>query len=215
MSCSEIDILLDDYVDGELGSVERRQVEAHVASCAGCRGALEELRRLQHAVRALPRGLPPERDLLPGVRSGVRRRPRLGLAGFGVAAAAAVLVVALGAWLGLRERVPVTPVTDEAPATSGNALPAAALTLSEFEAAELEYERAAARLLEVLEARRDALSPETRRIVTENLQVIDLAIEKARAALEADPTDARNGHTLNALHRQKVELLWRLSRVSS
>ena len=212
MSCSEIDILLDDYVVGVLGSVERRQVEAHVASCAGCRGALEELRRLQHAVRALPRGLPPERDLLPGVRSGVRRRPRLGLAGFGVAAAAAVLVVALGAWLGLRERV---PVTDGAPATSGNALPAAALTLSEFEAAELEYERAAARLLEVLEARRDALSPETRRIVTENLQVIDLAIEKARAALEADPTDARNGHTLNALHRQKVELLWRLSRVSS
>ena len=51
--------------------------------------------------------------------------------------------------------------------------------------------------------------------MTENLQVIDLAIEKARAALEADPTDARNGHTLNALHRQKVELLWRLSRVSS
>jgi hypothetical protein len=211
MSCSEIDILLDDYVDGDLGSVERRQVEAHVASCAGCRGALEELRRLQHAVRALPRGLLPERDLLPGVLRGVRRRPPLALAGYGAAAAAAVLVLALGAWLGLRERGPAV-----APSTaSGSALPAAALTLSEFEAAELEYERAAARLLEVLEARRDALSPETRRIVTENLQVIDLAIEKARAALEADPTDARNGHTLNALHRQKVELLWRLSRVSS
>ena len=213
MSCSEIEILLDDYVDGELGSVGRRAVEEHVETCAGCRAALGELRRLAQVVETLPRGLAPERDLLPGIRAALgsrtgrpaKRSRWLPLAGL---AAAAVLVV-LAAWLGLGNGGPTAPSSP-----TSETLPASRLALSEFEAAELEYERAAARLLEVLEARRVGLSPETRRIVNENLQVIDLAIEKARAALEADPTDARNGHTLNALHRQKVELLWRLSRVS-
>ena len=214
MSCSDIETLLDDYVDGDLAERERRAVEEHVEACAGCGAALDELQRLAQAIERLPRGLSPERDLLPGIRDAVgshaggRARPRLRpLAGLAAAAALTGLVV----WIGLREAGrPAAP-----PATDGRELPAAELALSEFEAAELEYERAAARLLEVLEARRAGLSPETRRIVTENLQVIDLAIEKARAALAADPTDARNGHTLNALHRQKVELLWRLSRVSS
>ena len=42
MSCSPFD--LHDYVFGELGEPERRQVDAHVRSCAGCHEDLERLR---------------------------------------------------------------------------------------------------------------------------------------------------------------------------
>jgi len=42
MSCSPFD--LHDYVFGELGESERRQVDAHVRSCAGCNEDLERLR---------------------------------------------------------------------------------------------------------------------------------------------------------------------------
>jgi anti-sigma factor RsiW len=218
MSCKDVEMLLDDYVDGDLGAREQGEVESHLARCADCRRALDELRGLQEAVGALPRDLTPGRDLLPAIREVALRhgrgetyfRPGLRL----VAAAAAVVILAAAAWLGWRGRA------GGGPDPAGFARPerarlAGELTLSEFEAAELEYERATKRLLEILEARQDGLSPGTRDIVTENLKIIDGAIAEARAALEADPTDARNGHALNALHRRKVELLWRLSRVSS
>jgi anti-sigma factor RsiW len=42
MSCSPFD--LHDYVFGELGEAERREVDAHVRSCAGCHEDLERLR---------------------------------------------------------------------------------------------------------------------------------------------------------------------------
>ncbi len=32
---------------------------------------------------------------------------------------------------------------------------------------------------------------------------------------QADPSDAAAGHVLTALHRQKVEILWRVARLSS
>ena len=49
MSCSPFD--LRDYVFGELGEAERRQVDAHVRSCAGCYEDLERLRVTGEAVR--------------------------------------------------------------------------------------------------------------------------------------------------------------------
>lgn len=92
---------------------------------------------------------------------------------------------------------------------------AADINKVEFEAAETEYEEAAAHLLELVEARGDELSPETRAIIEDNLRIIDEAIDQVREALDAEPDDTRNGHILNALYRQKVEFLWRVSRLSS
>ena len=51
--------------------------------------------------------------------------------------------------------------------------------------------------------------------VTTRDRTLDEAIDQVREALAAEPDDTRNGHVLNALYRQKVEFLWRVSRLSS
>ncbi|MBI1790071.1 MAG: zf-HC2 domain-containing protein [Acidobacteria bacterium] len=52
MSCSPFD--LRDYILGELAEDQRRQVETHAASCAGCREELENLRATRTALLSLP-----------------------------------------------------------------------------------------------------------------------------------------------------------------
>jgi hypothetical protein len=50
------------YFYGELREAERRAVEEHLASCPGCRQALEELLRIQSALAARPQVLAPPGD---------------------------------------------------------------------------------------------------------------------------------------------------------
>jgi anti-sigma factor RsiW len=220
MNCERLNALLEDYVDGVLAEPEEAELERHVGSCSACRSTVERAVRLQRATRALPRGIAPERDLLPGIRArvgkaGMQRGERSSWMRW--AGLAASLVVLTGAvWFGLRALD-----TDRAtgPATAkgsaGPALLAADVNLAEFEAAESEYEEAAAHLLEIVESRREELSPETLAVIEENLRIIDEAIDEVREALKEQPGDTRNGHMLNALYRQKVEFLWMVSRLSS
>lgn len=216
MNCTRVEPLVDDFVDDELKPELRAEVERHLADCPACRCSVEELRELQRSVAALPDGIAPPRDLLPGIRDAVRRGTGSGTYSpwwrwAGVAAS--VLLLCGAVWLGLRL---TRPDHESGPTTTkvGTALPAAQITLAELGAAELEYEQATVRLLEAIE-QRDDLSAETKAVISENLKVIDQAIEEVRAALDADPGDTRNGHVLNALYRQKVEFLWRISRLSS
>lgn len=94
MNCA--DVRLDEYLDGELGEPERAVVEGHVASCAACRGELDQSKKLEAVLRSVSVGAAPDADQF--VRS-VRtrsRRSRFGL--WGGAAAAAVMGVTL-LWL--------------------------------------------------------------------------------------------------------------------
>ena len=217
MNCTRMETLLDDYADGLLAASAIDEVERHLADCAACRRSLDELRGLQQATRALPRGIAPERDLLPGIRDRIGRDARrasgpnwLRLA----AVAASVFVLTSAVWVGLRSTAPGPDPAASAPGFS-TAMLAADVNLAEFEAAETQYEEATAHLLELVEARGDELSPETRAVIEENLRIIDEAIDQVREALNDEPADTRNGHILNALYRQKVEFLWRVSRLSS
>ena len=217
MNCTRTETLLDDYTDDVLAPEARDEVERHLADCPACRRSVEDSRRLQQATRGLPRGIAPERDLLPGIRDRIGRdtRPSGGSHWLRWAAVAASLIVLMGAvWVGLRSLDP-EPATAEVSTGAGTVLLAAGINLAEFEAAELEYEDAAAHLLEIVEARGDELSPETKAVIEDNLRIIDEAIDQVREALNAEPGDTRNGHILNALYRQKVEFLWRVSRLSS
>ena len=213
MNCSEMEKLLDLYVDGELEPGRRAEVRAHVDGCADCRAGLEERRELARAVEQLPRELAPTRDLLPGIRRATvqRRRPLWFWAGM----AASLVALSTVAWVTLR----APEKTETAGRITVPDLPqpwsVARVNQLEFEMAEEEYELAAERLLQLLEEREDSLSPETLELVEENLRIIDQAIDEVRDALESAPEDPANGHALNALHRQKVEFLWRLSRLSS
>src|SRR2546425_12951853 len=66
---------LSEYLDGELTAPERTTLEAHLASCEGCRTTLAELRRVVTNARALD-DRPPAADLWPAVAARIRRAPR-------------------------------------------------------------------------------------------------------------------------------------------
>jgi anti-sigma factor RsiW len=54
-ACGRTARWLGDYVDGMLSLARRRQVEAHLDSCAACRRELEALRRTLSLLAGLPR----------------------------------------------------------------------------------------------------------------------------------------------------------------
>ncbi len=211
---------LSAYVDGALDGAARADAEAHLAACAECRAAVEDLRRVVALARALD-DRPPERDLWPRIAeriaperaadvvpAGRRRRfafslPQLAAAGLALSAVSAALAGAAVHYLGPRE-----PVT---------ALSAPPATAQHVAATAAPYDAAIQELEEVLAARRSELDSGTVHTVEASLRVIDRAIAQARSALARDPNNPYlNGHLRSTLDR-KLELLRRaamLPRVS-
>jgi len=66
MNCADCEVLLHALIDGELDAGHARDVEAHVATCAGCAGKLNALRAMRDALAAA--------DLKYAVPSQLRRR---------------------------------------------------------------------------------------------------------------------------------------------
>ena len=211
-SCRDLEQLLDDFVDDETTPDERREVEQHLAGCSDCRSVVKDTRALLAASATLAREVPPGEDLWPQIRGriggwrGARTR-WLGLA-------ASLLVVALAGstalWLGESDS---TPPVDGQP--SGAALPAAHEPSATIEDQMQEYVEAAELLQASIRERGTKLSPETQVVVEKNLAIIDQAIAEVRGVLESDPEDRGNALMLQAMHQQKVELLRRVSRLSS
>ena len=69
MTCAEIELLLDDYVDGALAAEEVGSVESHLGSCLSCNRALKQIRALVDRARSLPAEIEPLSDLWPGIES--------------------------------------------------------------------------------------------------------------------------------------------------
>src|SRR5256886_17407770 len=111
---------LSEYLDDELAAPERTTLEAHLASCDGCRTTLDELRRVVTNARALD-DRPPAADLWPsvaariGVSSRLKARPGVRRFSFSVpqlAAPSVVLALLSGsvAWLIMRVGTGPTPL---------------------------------------------------------------------------------------------------------
>jgi hypothetical protein len=82
MNCSDYSSALHDYLDGELPAPEVVQLEAHLAGCAACRATFDSLRALRAATAALPREIPPARDLWPELEERLEaKRPGFRLLG--------------------------------------------------------------------------------------------------------------------------------------
>ena len=98
--------LLSAYLDGELASEERAELEAHVSACASCRRELDGLLHMKKVLASAPRrAVPPEliaeleaRISRPAWRGAALRllRPQVWVPA-GVMAAATLLI---GLWLG-------------------------------------------------------------------------------------------------------------------
>ena len=53
MNCDPSAELLSAFIDGEIGSADREELEVHMAGCEGCRSRFGSLRALKHAVARL------------------------------------------------------------------------------------------------------------------------------------------------------------------
>ena len=191
------------YLDGELAQDARRRVEAHVASCPGCRAVLGDLEAVVGWARHQA-GAMPERDLWPGIRDRieagrvvplVRRLSwrQLVAAGLLLAAggAGAVWYVATGGAPSVGEVASVERTPVARALVAGNA----------------DYDAAVRDLEGVLARGRTTLDSSTVRVLEESLRTIDRAIADAREAIQRDPGDAYLNGRIAAHMRQKLAIL--------
>ena len=216
MNCESVLDRLDDYADGCLGEAEFQELELHLHGCAACRREERELRALLAEAAALPREVAPPRDLWPGIAERIKTprrvvpfRPGWLRAGPGALAAAAAVVLALGAVLLRTQPRP-------GPGAPGGRLVAVSVTPDTgVGQAEAEYVRATADLMAALESRRPGLAPETLKVVDDNLRIIDGALTALRDALRKDPQNGQLAHMLAATHRKKVDVLRRAMKLKA
>jgi anti-sigma factor RsiW len=221
---------LSDYLDEALEDSERSELEEHLEGCEECRETLVELRQVVARAGRLV-DAPPARDLWPGIayriretEEGERHDARAGRASAGASpagrrgrsftfsvpqlAAAAVTLIALSsgiAWqvaggFSARQAEPADPVA-QAPAKTDLML-ASRIASSDYESAIAQLER-------VLDVGRERLDTATVRKVEEKLALIDKAIDDARQALAADPSNAYLNRYLAGTMRRKLDLLRR------
>jgi hypothetical protein len=215
---------LSGYLDGDLDARTRAGLEAHLPTCAECRGLLDDLRAVAARAAALE-DRPPAADLWPGIARrldekspGFTQRLMTWATGFRIAltlpqiaAAAALLVVVSGGAVWMLANRPATapapiagdpvPTTDSVSPTNGGAdAISASYDFSRYDATIADLET-------VLRTHRSVLDSSTVRIVEQNLITIDRAINEARRALEADPASSYLNHHLAAQLQRKVRLL--------
>jgi hypothetical protein len=217
MRCDELRGLLDDDAPGPLAPDVAARIDDHVAGCPRCAAELEAQGRLQELVAGLPREIAPSRDLWPALASRISTAPKVVEGRFGggwrwqLAAAAAVMVVAAGSLLiaysiGRQHARGATAARGQQ--ESPLAVPAS-LAETGVAGAQAEFVKARDELLAALDVRRGSMSPETLRVVDDNLALIDGAIERISAALADDPWDPRLANRLARAYRTQIELLQR------
>jgi hypothetical protein len=214
MNCREFEARLDDLLAGDLPEAARRAAAEHRDRCPACRAAEAELSALVRGAAGVPGEVEPGRDLWPAIADRIEggraaraafrshgrvRWPRVGA----LAAAAAVLVAATSVLTAalVSRRAPSPPT------------PAAAVgaTASSLQLAQARgtYEAARAQLLAALGARRGSLSPATRKVVSDNLAIIDAAVREMEAALARDPGNRELPALLVTAYRQEIDVLRR------
>jgi anti-sigma factor RsiW len=218
---------LSEYLDGGLPPDEAAQVRAHLDECGACSTVFDELRAVVLRAQSLDT-TPPSRDLWAGIearideadrdsqvidlasrlgggRADARRRtvrlsiPQLIAAGLALAFASGTTV-----WLARPDgAVPATPVS----VAPGAGVPAVSVSAQEDGLDTDGQADELTQLEELLASHRDALSPNTVRILEKNLAAIDRAITESMQALVDDPSNEfLQGH-LERARQRKLEYL--------
>ncbi|HSK20825.1 MAG TPA: zf-HC2 domain-containing protein [Longimicrobiales bacterium] len=200
---------LNDYVDDALDPAEQDSARAHLADCDTCRDAVDSLRLLRSDLADLPRSIQPPAHVLMGVRAGLIQtrdsaaartwymRPRL------LAAAAVLLVTISSATTALLIRG-----AGDTGGVQNVALPmAGSSSLVAVDALERSYEHEVAEVQRALVGQQSALSPETLRVLQANLDIIDRALNEARAALRADPGNDALTDLVRSGYERKLDVL--------
>jgi hypothetical protein len=165
--------------------------------------------RLDRALAALPRELPPESDLWPGIAAQLepRRAPRRWLP----LAAAAVLLVAssslITAHLVRRSATPAAPVATVAPPATSDASGVRPASFGPGHALDPEYAAARQQLAGMLAQRMDRLPSSARQKVEDNLAQLQRAADEINAALALQPGDALLEELLLNTYQDELAML--------
>lgn len=148
--------------------------------------------RLDRALAGLPRELPPENDLWPGIAAQLepRRAPRRWLP----LAAAAVLLVVSSSLITARvvrwSAAPAAPIATVAPPATPDAGVVRPASFGPGHALDPEYAAARQQLAAMLAQRMDRLPSSARQKVEDNLAQLRRATDEINAALALQPGDA-------------------------
>lgn len=202
---------MHDAVDGDLASERVEQLDGHLASCSECRRQMLDLQALVSAASELPKGIEPKRDLWPEIEGRLVevKTPRVSLAHVGLAVAAMVII-------GVALSVLMTPESKPQflPADRSGVVLADHQTAT-LDGVRLEYREARAELLEVVQGRSQEISPETQKIIDNNLALIDRAIDEIETVLADNPGEGRLDRHLYLAYARQIELLRWAARMPS
>jgi hypothetical protein len=220
---------LHDAVDGLLSAQQAADLDAHLGACAECRNERARIEALRRAAAALPRELPPARDLWPAIAARTVDAPITPAAAAAgsepvhaparevfawsrtyrawramwpvFAGTAAVLAIVIATTL---QRSTARPSGVEAMATAtANAL--------EAECSQPERERIATQAA----AASPAVSTPALNVIADNLRIVERAIAEARRAWEANPTSPRLMRMLAAAYKAKAALEDRATEIAA
>lgn len=209
---------LSEYLDDDLTSGERVQLEAHLAVCVECATVVEDLGHIVARARIPEIVSEPVRDLWPGIQARLVRpapprsiptrwKTRVGGArhtqqrfwfpfGLPVAAMLAIACIGFVTWLAMRSSSSTAPAMTSAPST-------AAVAVGQ---SDREYDDTLSDLRRVVQARltRD---PHVLEVIDNNLAAIDVAIAEYRDVLARQPDDTDLSRRLVAAKERKLVLL--------
>jgi hypothetical protein len=161
-----------------------------------------DARGLDARLAALPRDLPPARELWPGIAAAIApgaARPRR----WAYALAAGVAVAALGALIGVRTLREPAPLGADARPGAARSDPVAARLKT---AQDAEYVATRAALEQTYRERLALLAPDTRARIEEDLALIRAAHEDIRGALARDPGSRVLLQLLQSTTEQEISL---------
>jgi hypothetical protein len=234
MQCANYQEQLSEFLDGDLGSSERHDVEKHLRTCAVCSTVRDDLARLIAASANLPLHTPSqavwtriEREIAGGtVVAGPSawwgrlnaRRYEFSVSARQLVAAAATIVVAVGAFWAIQVASPnALPTLDVnwnsmgGPSQGVQAMPLAHVTPVD------EVARLRGLVDDMARSVADTQptwSTELKTTYLKALATADAKIAESERALASAPTDAARESTLDA-YRDKLRLLDEFARLAA
>jgi len=220
MNCDAYRDRIDELVDATLDGAARRELDAHLATCAECRSLAEDLLAIRRAANHLPPLTPPDRiwqQMAPRVAAPIAAAPsptpnwreRLAVP----LAIAAVLLAAVAITSVMRQWRNSSAPSQTASAATTAAPGSNEATAAELKSLQAELEQAQAHFENAIQ-KLDALAKDQRALdpqVAANLQKaqldIDQSIDESRAALKVNPANERAQESLFEAFRTKISLL--------
>lgn len=220
---------LDARLTGTLDRDAAGALDAHLATCASCRGLLEDALRLQAELRLIGTEGPSPRtwdrvalrlasdpEFERAASQAVAQTPAHRRRDWRWVALAAMLLLVISGSLFVLRRSLGPATTTSGPVVAGRPPGAATPNATEdivssiegeLELAAEHYENAIAGLERVASESETPIDPTVMATVRTNLQVIDQAIDDSRQALRADPQSQIAQESLFDAFRRKVALL--------